>query len=84
MILKAALRLMRSYYNHLFEMEGWDADLTVFEVLDIVAAKFNSFVELRDLNRMPLDLSKYIGALILPREIALNYFAEDAEWEGKY
>jgi hypothetical protein len=58
--------------------------LTVFEVLDIVAAKFNSFVELRDLNRMPLDLSKYIGALILPREIALNYFAEDAEWEGKY
>lgn len=78
---------MRSYYNHLFEMEGWDADLTVFEVLDIVAAKFNSFVKgeiIRDLNRMPLDLSKYIGALILPREIALNYFAEDAEWEGKY
>ena len=56
----------------------------MFEVLDIVAAKFNSFVELRDLNRTPLDLSKYIGALILPREITLNYFAEDAEWEGKY
>ena len=58
--------------------------MTVFEVLDIVAAKFNSFVELRELNRMPLDLSKYIGALILPRAITLNYFEEDAEWEGKY
>lgn len=58
--------------------------MTAFEVLDIVAAKVNSFLELRDLNRTPLDLSKYIGALILPREIALNYFAEDAEWEGKY
>lgn len=56
----------------------------MFEVLDIVAAKFNSFVELRDLSRMPLDLSKYIGALILPRAITLNYFEEDAEWEGKY
>jgi hypothetical protein len=58
--------------------------LTAFEVLDIVAAKVNSFEELRDLNRTPLDLPKYIGALILPREITLNYFAEDAEWEGKY